>query len=82
MRDLEEHVQLEFPLTRVGYLQQRAILQDLFLQDCYKMYVNESEDLPLPIKSFEDYLNEDGLFWMKQYSKLAPIDFNYYKTLL
>lgn len=45
-------VQLEFPFTYKGFLQQRAIMQDLYLRALYKNYETHNEN-PVSLLDFE-----------------------------
>jgi len=65
---LEKYVQLHFPFTIKGYMQQRAILQDLFLRDVYSLYLQDCFGKSHNYKTFDRFEREDGMYFMKQYS--------------
>jgi len=68
---LIEHVQMEFPFTRVGYMQNRAILQDKYLQQSYQvnnMYLADANRPTLSFVQFE--LSDTGRMYMGFFSQV------------
>lgn len=79
---LEDKVQLEFPFTKKGYMQERAILQDIFLRDVYEILKQEDLEDDLPVYPFEYFEQKDGFYWMKEYAKKNPMDYEYLNNLI
>lgn len=76
---IDDHVQLEFEFTRKGYLQERAILQDLYLRDVYHLFIHHTG---FQYKSFQRFELEDGQFYMKKFSEQHPAQSDYIDSLL
>jgi hypothetical protein len=78
----DEHVQMEFPFTKKGFMQQRAIHQDSFLHSKYsnlnyiKKATNQRE------LSYTEFENRFAVRYMKFYAKLFPLDYERLTTLL
>lgn len=72
---LEEVVQLEFPFTIKGFMQQRAISQDLFLHNKYTTWNFIREIVELDKVSYDTFLEIAGKKYMSVYAKGFPINY-------
>lgn len=75
-------IQLEFPFTLRGFMQNRAIAQDQFLRCIYKRYINECFGKPYNFKSFEHFEAEDGVYFMKKFAEANPLSYERTRNLI
>jgi hypothetical protein len=68
----KEQVQLEFPFTKKGFMQQRAISQDMFLQRQYNIYADYADVLGFDKLSYDDYMSIKGDYFMKVFRTYHP----------
>ena len=73
MKKLEGIVQLEFPFTKKGYMQKRAISQDVFLHQQYSIYADYADVLGFSKLSYDDYMLVKGDYFMKVFRAYHPI---------
>ena len=79
---LEEHVQLEFPFTKVGFMQQRAITQDKYLHSAFTAYVEHNRDDSLPEMTFDKFELDYGDMYMRAFAHMMPLTEKELKYLL
>ena len=73
--NLDEHVQLEFPFTKTGYMQERAMKQDKYLRQSWEvnnMYLYEAN---LPLMTFNRFeMSDTGSMYMNFFRQVYPYD--------
>ena len=77
------HIQLEFSFTKKGYIQQRAIKQDKFIQHEYEKHLNRREYRceDTPVISLYEFEMSYGQELFATFAKIHPVHKDYLELI-